>query len=104
MASEIIIAIISSGLLSTIVTQIITAINKRKEQKSGVNQAMRLVLKDRLRQLCEQYITQQWIYSDELDDIIAMHKCYHDQLNGNGYLDVLMDKVKALPVHGVGRH
>lgn len=101
---EIIIAMISSGLLSTIVTQVIAAINKRKESKSGANQAMRLVLKDRLRRLCVHYIEQQWIYADELDDLLAMHKCYHDSLKGNGYLDTLIDKVKALPIHGIGQH
>lgn len=103
-ANAIIVAIVGSGLLSTIVTQVFSAINRRKEAASGVNEAMRLVLKDRLRFLAIHYIEQGWIYDDELADILDMHRCYHDKLKGNGYLDTLMAKVKNLPVRGVGHH
>ena len=43
-------------------------------------------------------IKQSWIYEDELDDLITMHRVYHDGLGGNGYLDTLLGKVKALEV------
>ena len=100
--TAIIVAIIGSGLLSTIVNRLFSAIDKRQEQKSGVTHGIRLVLKDRLRFLCVRYIEQGWIYEDELDDLVAMHSCYHEVLGGNGYLDELMGRVKALPIKGVG--
>lgn len=100
--TAIIVAIIGSGLLSTIVNRIFSAIDKRQEQKSGVTHGIRLVLKDRLRFLCVRYIEQGWIYEDELEDLASMHQCYHDTLKGNGYLDDLMKRVKALDIKGVG--
>ena len=100
--TAIIVAIIGSGLLSTIVNRIFSALDRRREQKSGVTHGIRLVLKDRLRFLCVRYIEQGWIYEDELEDLISMHSCYHEVLGGNGYLDELMGRVKALPIKGAG--
>lgn len=99
----IICAIIGSSALSTLIAQIFTAVSKRKEKKSGVSNGIRLILKDRLRFLCLHYIDQGWIYADELEDILAMHSCYHTDLGGNGYLDALMSQVKKLPIHGQGK-
>jgi hypothetical protein len=28
-----------------------------------------------------------------------MHACYHDDLDGNGFLDNVMKQVKNLPIH-----
>lgn len=97
-ATTIIVAIIGSGVLNTILNYLISL----KEKKKGVNQSLRLLMKDRLRFLCMHYIEQGWIYQDELEDIMAMHKCYHDDLNGNGFLDKMMTKVTNLEVRGIG--
>lgn len=101
-ATQIIVAVIGSGILSTIINRIFNYLDKRAESQSGVTHGIRLVLKDRLRFLCTRYIEQGWIYEDELEDIVAMHSCYHDTLKGNGYLDQLMDRVKDLDIKGVG--
>lgn len=102
METQIIIAVISSGLLTTIINRIFNYLDKRAELKSGVTHGVRLILKDRLRFLCVRYIEQGWIYEDELEDLVSMHSCYHDTLAGNGYLDELMGRVKRLPMKGVG--
>ena len=101
--TAIIIAILGSGLLSTIVNQVCNAINWKAEARNGVQRGLRLVLKDRLRFLCIRYIEQGWIYEDELEDLIAMHDCYHSTLQGNGYLDELMTRAKKLEIKGVGK-
>lgn len=101
-ATTIIMAIIGSGVLSTLISQICSLMQKRAERKSGANEGLRLILKDKIRILCVHYIEQGWIYEDELEDLMAMHSCYHDKLKGNGYLDVLMEKTKALEIRGVG--
>ncbi len=101
--ATIICAIIGSGALSTLIAQLFAAVAKRKEKKSGMANGIRLILKDRLRFLCLHYIGQGWIYADELEDILAMHGCYHAELGGNGYLDALMSQVKKLPIHGQGK-
>lgn len=98
----IIVAIIGSGALSTFISQICSLMQKRAERKSGASEGLRLIMKDKIRILCVHYIEQGWIYEDELEDLMAMHSCYHDKLKGNGYLDVLMGKVKALEIRGVG--
>lgn len=100
--TAIIVAVISSGLLATIINQICNLIIRRREEKNGLNRGIRIVLKDRLRFLCTRYIEQGWIYEDELEDLVSMHQCYHDTLKGNGYLDDLMKRVKALDIKGVG--
>lgn len=102
MNTQIIVAVIGSGLLTTVINRIFNFIDRRAELRSGVTHGLRLVLKDRLRFLCTRYIEQGWIYEDELEDLISMHSAYHDTLKGNGYLDELMGRVKHLPIKGVG--
>lgn len=100
--TTIIVAIIGSGLLNTLLGYLVSARQKKQEENSDVNKALRLIMKDRLRFLCMHYINQGWIYEDELDDLIAMHNCYHNDLKGNGFLDSQMQRVKNLEVRGIG--
>ena len=102
METQIIVAVIGSGLLTTVINRIFNFLDKRAELKSDITHGVRLVLKDRLRFLCVRYIEQGWIYEDELEDLISMHAAYHDTLKGNGYLDELMRRVNTLPIKGVG--
>ena len=103
-SNAIIVAIISSGLLTTLINRLFSRIDKKREAKNGTNEALRLILKDRLRFLSLKYIDQGWIYSDELEDLLAGHVIYHNKLGGNGYLDILISKVKALPIRGADHH
>lgn len=97
-ATTIVLAIIGSGAFSTVVNAICNYYSDKRKDKDGVQSAIRLLLKDQLRYLCMRCIKQSWIYEDELDDLITMHRVYHDGLGGNGYLDTLLGKVKALEV------
>lgn len=101
--TAIIVAALSGSALSTLITQIFAARKEKREEEKGTKEGLRLILKDRLRFLCGQYIAQGWIYQDEMEDLITMHDCYHEKLEGNGYLDTLMSKVKMLEVRGVGK-
>lgn len=96
--TAIIVAIIGSGLLSTVVNRIFDWWDKR----NGLQNGIRVILKDRLRFLCTRYLEQGWIYEDELEDLVKMHDCYHHSLKGNGYLESLMSRVQNLPIKGVG--
>lgn len=100
--TTIIVAIIGTGILNTILSYALAARDKKKSKDEAVNKAARLLMKTQLRQLCHNYIQQGWIYEDELEDIMAMHSCYHDDLKGNGFLDELMERVKNLKIKGVG--
>ena len=96
--TTLLVAIISSGVLNTALTYLLGLRDKR----TGIQEASRLLMKDRLRFLCVHYIQQGWIYEDELEDLIAMHACYHDDLKGNGFLDSQMERVKNLELRGIG--
>ena len=93
-----IVAVISSGLLSTIINRVFDYLDK----KSGTQNGIRVILKDRIRYLCTRYIEQGWIYEDELEDLVKMHDCYQKALKGNGYLDSLMHRVQNLDIRGIG--
>ena len=62
--------------------------------------AMRMQMYDRIKHLGNSYLKRGSISSEELADLIEMHGVYHNTLKGNGFLDTLMEKVKALPVKG----
>jgi len=97
-ATAIIVAVLGSGLLSTIINRLFDWWDK----KNGTQNGVRLILKDRLRFLCARYIEQGWIYEDELEDLVMMHNCYQKSLKGNGYLDSLMARVQSLEIRGIG--
>ena len=100
--TTILVAVIGSGVFNTLLGYILSARERRKSRNEEVNKSLRLLMKDRLRFLCRHYVRQGWIYEDELEDIISMHNCYHDDLGGNGYLDELMRRTKNLEVRGIG--
>lgn len=62
--------------------------------------ADRTILYDRIKYLGKSYIAQGCITVEDLEDLERMHSVYHDKdkLDGNGFLDDLMRKVRALPV------
>lgn len=97
---QIIVAILSSTVITTLITEIFATIRAKRAEKTGYQQGVRLILKNDIRNLCLRYIDQSWIYADELEDLMAMHSCYHTDLGGNGYLDELMNEVKKLPIKG----
>ena len=60
--------------------------------------ADRLILSDRIKHLGKTYIARHEITAEELEDIMAMHECYHTDLGGNGFLDNIMRQVQELPI------
>ena len=42
------------------------------------------------------YIQRNWVSVEEYEDLKRMHKVYHDELEGNGFLDDLMSEVAKL--------
>lgn len=58
----------------------------------------RIQLYDRIKHLGKAYIRQGHISPEDLEDLIAMHKCYHDDLGGNGFLDEIMEQVRHLSI------
>ena len=58
--------------------------------------ADRTILYDRIKHLAKSYIKRKWISVEEFEDLERMHKVYHDDLRGNGFLDAIMAEVNQL--------
>lgn len=100
--TAILVALIGSSVLNTLLNYWLAAREKRNNKHREVQHSLRLLMKNELRTLCRHYLQQEWIYEDELEDLIDMHACYHDDLKGNGYLDNMMARVKELEIRGIG--
>ena len=75
-------------------------IEEIKEQLGNLTVAQRTQMYDRIKHMAKSYIERGTITAEELEDLTNMHKVYHNELKGNGFLDKLMEKVYALPVVG----
>lgn len=97
---EILIAILGSGVLSTIISGIFALVSQSKTQKQkntdGVSKGVRQLLYDRIKYLGRCYISDGTISAEDLEDLMQMHGIYHTDLGGNGYLDNLMEQVLSL--------
>lgn len=58
--------------------------------------ADRTILYDRIKYLAKAHIKRSWISVEDYEDLKRMHKVYHDELSGNGFLDALMAEVDEL--------
>lgn len=94
----IVVAFVSSGAFSAIINAVLSARREKRQKETGVTIGVRMLLYDRIKHLGKAYISRGSITTEELEDLIAMHKTYHDDLGGNGFLDALMKSVKALPI------
>lgn len=102
MNDSIVLAIISSGALSTLISALFSLWQNRRKKADGVRDGVRMILYDRVKFLGKKYIERGYVTTEELEDITTMHDIYHDPegLNGNGFLDALMNNVSKLPLRG----
>lgn len=80
---------------------IIWKLNRRatkEDKRECFTDGVRILLYDRIKHLAKSYIARGYITSEELEDLIEMHKIYHDSLKGNGFLDNVMKQVYQLPI------
>lgn len=96
--NEVILAVVGSGALSAVISGIFTTLNTKKRQKDGVAAGVQQLMYDRIKYLCKYHISRGRIASNDLEDLERMHTIYHNDLDGNGYLDDLMKKVRNLEV------
>lgn len=98
MTETVIIAILSSGALSALISGLFTMLAQRKRKDTGISAGVRQLLYDRIKHLCKEHLKRGYIASNDLEDLVRMHKIYHDDLDGNGFLDDLMSEVRKLEV------
>ena len=85
MTETIIAAIIGSGVLSTVVSAIITAINNR----TGIKSKVQKIEKDSVR---TQLLVLMSDYPDEQQEILTIGEYYFDKLKSNWYMTSLFAK------------
>jgi heme/copper-type cytochrome/quinol oxidase subunit 2 len=106
---EMIIAVICSGTIATLMSGVVQIIlwklnRKAKKQddeteyEKHMRNALCVFLYDRVKYLCRHHIGAKYITVEDLEDLSRMHKSYQQDLNGNGFLDGLMEQVKALEI------
>ncbi len=97
MSQEVLIAIISSGVLVTILNFVLNLIKDWYDRKNGLRAAMRILLDEKLCHLGEKYLEQGEITQEQLKVFVKMHQAYRS-LGGNGYHKTLMKKIENLPI------
>lgn len=95
---EVLLAILGSAALSTTISALVAVLNNREKKKHGTAAGTRVLLYDRIKHRGKSYIANGEVDAESLEDLIEMHRIYHDELDGNGYLDTLMEQVKHLPI------
>lgn len=94
--TQIILAIIGSGFLSTLISCIFQTVNTNKKHNDGVTQGVRQLLYLEIKERCHKAIKDGKISHEDYEDLKDTHFIYHGALNGNGYLDGEMSAVDKL--------
>lgn len=108
--SELVIAILGGGAAAAVVSGAIQIMiwklnrkaeleDKSKNEDKYIKNALKILMQDRIKYLGKCYISEGSIDAEDLRDLMEMHKCYHDDLHGNGFLDNVMDQVKQLLIN-----
>lgn len=95
---SILVALISSGTVTTIVTTIFKSVWETHLKKDPQRTAVRMLLQRQIEQECIRYLQDGSIPYSKLRLIRNEHDCYHNGLGGNGDLDALMNDLENLPV------
>lgn len=109
MNNELLVAILGGGFTAALISGVIQIViwklnrkaeleDKSKNEDKYIKNALKILMQDRIKYLGKCYISEGSIDAENLCDLIEMHKCYHDDLHGNGFLDNVMDKVKQLQI------
>lgn len=93
MSDELIIAILGSSAVSSVVSALISRINKRDDLQSG----MVALLGFQVRTTCEKIIKEKKITISEFRQLQELNAIYH-KLGGNGYVKALMEKVSKAEI------
>ena len=95
----------SAALVSGIIQLALWRLNRKATKEDAetkgekdIKAAVRVLLYDRIKHLGRNYIVKGCVSAEDLEDLMSMHKIYHDELDGNGFLDNVMVQVKKLPI------
>lgn len=98
MNNAIIAAILGSSVISALISGVFGLIQTHRAKHHGMISAVRILLYDRIKYLGRKYIDAGEITHEDLEDILRMHSIYHDEVDGNGYLDSVIENVRKLKI------
>ncbi len=75
-------------------------VSKITSRLDGLEKAQRITMQDRISWLAEKYCERGKISFSDYKVIKEMHEIYHHDLDGNGFLDTVMEDVGNLPKYG----
>lgn len=99
--AEVIIAACGGAAVGGAFSVLTWMLNRRAakaDRHTGIAAGVQVLLYDRIKHLAKHHIAVGAISANDLEDLVRMHDIYHDELDGNGYLDGLMTCVKKLPI------
>ena len=92
---SIVLAIFASGGFWAFITSLV---NKRSDKKDANSRMILGLGHHQIKELCEKYIAQGWISSDDYEDLVKyLYEPYH-KMGGNGTVKKLMQTVEKLPI------
>ena len=77
---------------------LLAVLNKIIDKKSAKNQMILGLGHDRIIYLCEKYIAQGWLYSDDFENLHDYLYLPYKKMKGNGTAEKLMRDVEKLPI------
>ena len=88
---------LASIIISAVLGYLLAQKAKAKQVDTSIQAGVRILLYDRIKHLGKKYVARGYVSLEELEDLHNMHRIYHDELSGNGFLDSLMKSVNQLP-------
>lgn len=99
MKADTVVAIIAAIFASGGFWAFITAVVQKKNDKKDAKSRMILGLgHHQIKVLCEKYINQKWISSDDYEDLVKYLYEPYLKMGGNGTVKKLMSEVEKLPI------
>lgn len=95
--TQILLAIIGSGALTTIISCGFTYLSAERSAKSGLTEGVQYLLLAEIKRQGRQYILEGHITLEELEAFVNLFNAYK-RLGGNGYADMIMQEVMRLPI------
>ena len=92
---EIILAVLGSGVISTIISCIFQIINEKKSKRTQFEEGMSLLLLSSLKRDARDLILQGSISKNDYDSFMATYKAYKT-LGGDGWADSVKEEVVTL--------
>lgn len=95
--TEIIVAIIGSGALSTLISLLVGRRNEKKDEARTVEDALQCLCLGEIRRSGEKHIARGQIAPDDYQEFVDLYDVYK-RLGGNGYAERIKDAIDELPL------